>query len=254
MLWKRFAVDAGHLPLYRGLNITNEVLNADILVIPRHSLGGGARATTIVSQSPAEQIGRASVAVEATVASVSYGVVQADGEELPLTYYLLDLHDILLGDVASGQLRLVVPGGFIGDQAVEVVSAPVLTAGDRILALGNRLGEDIILTGWTQTLFIQRDLADPYAVDSEAHLIAGFGCDEAPWVALPLSDAPSAVYDGVAMTEDEAVSVPGGPVFVAEPERWGMRWTDVVSTYRACILASANPGEQLAGYGAAVTP
>lgn len=212
---------------------------------------GGASATSFIPRAPSVLIDRASVAIEGTVVSVDFEVVtHDDGERQARTHYHLQVSDSLLGGVTSGELRLALPGGPIGDLWVDVSGVPRIEVGDTLLVLGTRKPDDTVrLTGWTQMIFIQRDgAAGPIAVDSEDNAVGGLDCGKAAWVVLPLSDAPSAIYDGPAMSPEEAVSLPGGPVFVdGDPADWAMGWDDLVASYRACVEASANAGVVLAG-------
>lgn len=208
-----------------------------------------ARAGTFVSEPPRVQIARAELAVEAVVSSRTYGFVTADGEDLPVTYYTLDIVQHHLGWVDSGTVRLILPGGPLGDRWVHA-DAPELEPGDHIFFVGNVNADDVVrLAGWTQTLFVRSTTTPEVALLTEPKgtRVGGVSCDVPAWQVRPLADAPSGANDGVPLTADEALSAAGGPVFVENPADFGLPWSDLIATFAACIGQSGNPGRTIPG-------
>jgi len=214
-----------------------------------HPHVGEANATTFESEPPSKQLDRASVVVEGAVKSIRYEIVDADGEDFPVTWYLLDISETLLGEVTSGEIFLGVPGGPHGESWVHITDAPELDIGEHVLVVGTKSRDNAVrLTGWTQSLFVQRDVGTKIARDSAADAVGGLTCGEAPWVVLPLSDAPSTLFDGASMTLAEAQSMQEGPIFVENPDEDAMTWSALLDTHRTCIASSPNAGVILPGY------
>lgn len=208
-----------------------------------------ARATTLPSEPPRAQVARADLAAEAMVNSRSYGIVTADGEDLPVTYYTLDILQHYLGRVDSGTVRLILPGGPLGDRWVHA-GAPTLEAGEIVFFIGNINSDDVVrLTGWTRGLFVRSTTTPEVALLSDARRsrMGGVSCEVPAWPVRPLTDAPSGAIDGVPLTADEAVSVRTGPAFVENPTDYGLPWNDLLAAFASCIGQSGNAGRMIPG-------
>ena len=208
-----------------------------------------AQATSVVIEPPSDQLSRASIAVEAVVVARQFDMVDDNEEPFPVTYYDLGIRQTHLGRVVSGRIRLVLPGGPLGDGRWVDVDAPLLEPGEHVFLIGTHNDDRIIhLTGFTQSLFIRGGDADrPLALSANRDPVGGLDCQTSPWLVRPLDQAPSTLFDGVAMTPEEALSFNHGPVFVETPAEWGVDWTALIETFRGCIATSPNPGTVLGG-------
>jgi len=212
-----------------------------------------AQAGTMRPEAPRALLEQASIVVEATVVRTENHVIEVDDERLPVTYHTLTVTSALLGDVTSGQIQVVLPGGPIDGFWVDDEDTPRLTVDAEVLIAGTRISSKpdtlVGLTGWDQLAFVKAvDHNREIAVDTHGNPVADVTCDGGAWLILPLNQAPSLLFDGVVMTAEEAMSAQHGPLFVADPLAWGMLWGDLVGAVTQCIGEVGNRGTTLPGF------
>ncbi len=136
------------------------------------------------------------ILVEADVSRIEYSTVTSDGEVLPVTYF--HLVNVDAGEaVVATTLRLLLPGGVMGEYRVRDLHVPVLEVGDHVAWFGRVDARGVLRsTSWDSGAF--RRVSDgglDVVGDARGDGMWGMDCDAAPQRAR--DQAPTAWGDFV---------------------------------------------------------
>ena len=171
-----------------------------------------AEATTFIPVSVGDQVANGALIIEADVVSVEFGQVFLDGEPLPVRWFELGNADTE-GATPTDRIRLIIPGGPIGDMWTSFHGAPEVAVGDHVVLVGFIDDAGILrLASIGNSVFRRVGRDNAHAINEAGRVVDGFSCDATETGMTPPGQAPLPTEWGEFVQEIRACGrTPGAP-------------------------------------------
>jgi len=174
-----------------------------------------------------DQFDKGEIALEADISGKVEDVIVSDGEKLAITYF--ELSNVDAGTDKAGEgVRLLLPGGHLGDLWVEAAETPRVGVGDHVVLVGTiDSGGVLRLASFGNSVFHRATDVSGSSVVTDPR--------GDPFIAFPCDGRPTRAGETNAVSEDGSSK----PTQVSAPPLVG--WDDFVATIRACQAERRNP-------------